>query len=147
MFLLKTELDDSKKIKTEFLKIYGFNFFTIQKLCKYLGLSPIGNVKELTIKHLNLINTWVSKNNILINDDVKKLFLDNKKKFILIKCYKGFRHEEGLPVRGQRTRTNSKTQKRLNNVLIKKKSITKKKIQIKKKSITKKKIQIKKNDF
>ena len=75
---------------------------------------------------------------------MKKLFLDNKKKFILIKCYKGFRHEEGLPVRGQRTRTNSKTQKRLNNVLIKKKSITKKKIQIKKKSITKKKIQIKK---
>jgi len=142
MFLLKTELNDSKKIKTEFLKIYGFNFFIIQKLCKYLGLNPISNVKELTIKHLNLINTWVSKNNILINDDIKKLFLDNKKKFILIKCYKGFRHEEGLPVRGQRTRTNSKTQKRLNNVIIKKKPIIKKKI-VKKKSPIKK-IQVKK---
>ena len=147
MFLLKTELNVNKKIKTELLNVYGFNFYHINKLCKYLGLNPVSNVKELTIKHFSIINNWVSKNNILVNDDIKKLFLDNKKKFILIKCYKGFRHEEGLPVRGQRTRTNSKTQKRLNNVLIKKKSITKK--IVKKNPKLKKKVQVKKkkNDF
>lgn len=141
MFLLKTELNNNKKIKTEFLKIYGFNYFTIQKLCKYLGLNPISNVNELREKHLSLIDNWVSKNNILVNDDIKKLFVDNKKRLIFIKCYKGFRHEEGLPVRGQRTRTNSKTQKRLNNVLIKKKILTKKNI---KKKVLNKKIQVKK---
>ena len=141
MFLLKTELNVNKKIKTEFLNIYGFNFYTINKLCKYLGLNPVSNVKELTVKHFSIINNWVSKNNILVNDDIKKLFLDAKKKLILIKCYKGFRHEEGLPVRGQRTRTNSKTQKRLNNVLIKKKIVTKK--ILKKKSQIKNKVQIK----
>jgi len=136
MFILKTELNENKKIKTELRKIYGLNFFLIQKICQDLGLNHLSLLKNLQSKHLGLINNWVTKNNILLNEDLKKLSTDSKKNLIFIKCYKGFRHEEGLPVRGQRTRTNSKTQKRLNGVFSKKKVIKKK--VIKKKVIKKK---------
>lgn len=121
MFLLKTNLNDSKKIISELKKIYGFNFFTIKKLCIELGLNNLSCLKDLQLKHLRLINNWVIKNNIFLNDDLKKFNEDNKKKLIRIKCYKGFRHEECLPVRGQRTRTNAKTQKKLNNFNLKNK--------------------------
>jgi small subunit ribosomal protein S13 len=119
MFLLKTDLNNNNKILLEFKKIYGFNFFTIKKLCGELGLNNLSYLKDLKLKHLGLINNWVIKNNIVLNDDLKKFNQDNKKKLIRIKCYKGFRHEECLPVRGQRTRTNARTQKKSNNYNLK----------------------------
>jgi small subunit ribosomal protein S13 len=123
MFLLKTELNSSKKIKTELKKIYGLNSFLINKLCKDLGFNSSSSLKELKTSHVAFIQNWVISNNIVINDDLKKIIFDNKKKLISLKCYKGFRHEEGLPTRGQRTRTNAKTQKHLS--IFKKKLILK----------------------
>lgn len=124
MFLLKTELNINKKIKTELKRVYGFNSFLIDKLCKDLGLNSSIVLKELKTSHFAFIQNWVTVNNILINEDLKKFVFDNKKNLISLKCYKGFRHEEGLPTRGQRTRTNAKTQKRLSS--FKKNSIFKK---------------------
>lgn len=132
MFLLKNELNENKNIRSELKKIYGLNFFLIQKLSDDLGLNLYSLLKDLNLKHLSLINHWITENNLLINDDLKKFNYDNKKKLIRIKCYKGFRHEENLPVRGQRTQTNARTQKRLSGFLekntIKKNKIVKKKV-------------------
>ena len=95
-------------------------------------------LKELNLKHLSLINDWIIDNNVIINDDLKKLNYDNKKRLITIKCYKGFRHEENLPVRGQRTQTNARTQKRLRGFLDK--NVIKKTKPTKKKTLKNKKI-------
>lgn len=133
MFLLKTELNISKNIKTELKKIHGLNSFLIDKLCKDLGLNSSSILKELKTSHIIYIQNWVTSNNLVINDDLKKLIFDHKKKLIFLKCYRGFRHEEGLPTRGQRTRTNAKTQKRFS--IFKKKLVLK---NITKKSLSKK---------
>jgi small subunit ribosomal protein S13 len=133
MFLLKTELNINKNIKTELKKIYGLNSFLIDKLCKDLGLNSSSILKELKTSHIVYIQNWVTSNNLVINDDLKKLIFDNKKKLIFLKCYRGFRHEEGLPTRGQRTRTNARTQKRFS--IFKKKLVLK---NITKKSLSKK---------
>jgi len=144
MFLLRNELNDNKSIKTELRKVYGLNFFFIERLCKEVGINNSILIKELNLKHLSLINNWIIKNNIILNDDLRKLKSDNKQKLINIKCYRGFRHELNLPVRGQRTRTNGRTQKRINGIIIKKiklkNKLSQKKIiqKLKKKQKTKK---------
>jgi small subunit ribosomal protein S13 len=117
MYLLRNELNDNKSLRTELKKVYGLSFFLIKRLCNNLGLNSSTLLKELNFKHFNLINRWIIKNNIIINDDLKKLRLDSKQKLIAIKSYKGFRFESNLPVRGQRTKSNGRTQKRINGVL------------------------------
>jgi small subunit ribosomal protein S13 len=127
MFLLRTELNENKIIKTELKKVYGLNSFLIQKICNKFGLNITSVLKHLNLKHLNLLNNFLIKNNIILNDDLKNFKNNNKKNLISIKCYKGFRHEKGLPVRGQRTKTNARTQKRLNGFSLKKKFFKKNK--------------------
>lgn len=123
MFFLKTELNEKKKIKTELRKIYGLNSFFIEKLCKDIGLNDLSLVEDLSMFHLGLIEQWIFSRNLLLNDDLRKYNLDKKEGLISIKCYRGLRNAEGLPVRGQRTKSNGKTQKRLSGFFIKKKSL------------------------
>lgn len=140
MFFLKTELNEKKKIKTEFKKIYGLNSFFIEKLCKDIGLNELSLVEDLSRFHLGLIEQWILSKNLLLNDELRKYNLDKKEGLVAIKCYRGLRNAEGLPVRGQRTKSNAKTQKRLSGFLIKKKSlkVLKKVAKVSKKKVKKK---------
>ena len=118
MFLLKTDLNINKRVKVGLKEVYGFNFSLIQKLCNELGINSSSLLSELKLYHFGMITRWAAKNGVVVSDDLKKFNYDNKKRLILIRCYKGFRHESGLPVRGQRTRDNAKTQKRLHGDLL-----------------------------
>jgi small subunit ribosomal protein S13 len=138
MYLLKTNILPKNKFLTGLKKVYGLNNSTILKICKSLGFNSTIFFNKLSQKHINLILQWISKNNIILNDDLKKNIEDNKNSLINIKLYRGIRHKEGLPTRGQRTHTNSKTQKRLSLHLPKKKiDKIKKNTKIQKKKIKK----------
>ena len=97
-------------------------------------------VEDLSRFHLGLIEQWILSKNLLLNDELRKYNLDKKEGLVAIKCYRGLRNAEGLPVRGQRTKSNAKTQKRLSGFLIKKKSlkVLKKVAKFSKKKIKKK---------
>jgi len=82
--------------------------------CKKLGISKNFKVFELTEEQkFNLIKL-IDSSGILINSDLKRFLLNKKKKLINIKSYKGLRKLKGFPVRGQRTRSNAKTAKKIN---------------------------------
>jgi small subunit ribosomal protein S13 len=129
MFLLRTNINPKHNLYAGLKKIYGLNSFYILKLCQDLGFNPILKFKDLQKSQLGLITKWVNEQNILLKEDLQKLVLDNKKKLISMKSYRGYRHKEGLPTRGQRTHTNAQTQRRLSSFKSKKlnvKSIKKK---------------------
>ena len=138
MFLLKTNIPLTNKLRTGLKKIYGFNDFFIYKMCKEIGLNPSLSFKNLKKSQIGLLLKWVNENNLLINDELKKNQLDNKNRLITIKSYRGLRHKNGLPTRGQRTHTNRKPQRRL-VIEFKKKEKQQKKQQQKKNNNNKKK--------
>lgn len=104
---------NSKKIIYSLIEIYGINIYQSKKICKYIGINPTINIKKIKNYHLNKLKIFIKKNMIIDH------FLKKKKKNYLnylleIKNLKGIRNYFGLPNRGQRTHSNSKTIKRLN---------------------------------
>ena len=82
--------------------------------CKKLGISKNFKVFELTEEQkFNLIKL-IENSGLFINSDLKRYLLNKKKNLINIKSYKGLRKLQGFPVRGQRTRSNAKTAKKIN---------------------------------
>lgn len=120
MFLLRTNINPKQNLLSGLKRVYGLNHALIYKLCQELGLNTSLKFKDIKKSQLGLITKWVDEKNILIKDDLQKLILDNKKQFVNIKSYRGFRHKEGLPTRGQRTHTNARTQRKLTSFKSKK---------------------------
>jgi small subunit ribosomal protein S13 len=85
---------------------------TTIKLCKRLNVENNVKFKELPLHSYKILKFWLRKNAKKIKN-VKLIQKKYIKNLIKINCYKGFRHINGLPVRGQRTHSNSKTKKRL----------------------------------
>lgn len=89
--------------------IYGIGRTTAQKICSAAGIPFDRKVKELTDADLEKIRDEVGK--ITIEGDLRRELSMNIKRLMDIGCYRGFRHRRGLPMRGQRTRTNARTRK------------------------------------
>lgn len=89
--------------------IYGIGRTTAQKVCTNAGIPFNKKVKELTDSDLEKIRDEVGK--LTIEGDLRRELSMNIKRLMDIGCYRGFRHRRGLPVRGQRTRTNARTRK------------------------------------
>ena len=89
--------------------IYGIGRTTAQKICSAAGIPFNKKIKELTDTDLEKIRDEVGK--ITIEGDLRRELSMNIKRLMDIGCYRGFRHRRGLPVRGQRTKTNARTRK------------------------------------
>jgi small subunit ribosomal protein S13 len=89
--------------------IYGIGRTTAQKICESCGISYDKKVKDLTDSDLVKIRDEVGR--LTIEGDLRREISINIKRLMDLGCYRGFRHRRGLPVRGQRTRTNSRTRK------------------------------------
>jgi small subunit ribosomal protein S13 len=89
--------------------IYGIGRTTAQQVCKNAGIPFDKKVKELSDSDLEKIRDEVGK--LTIEGDLRRELSMNIKRLMDIGCYRGFRHRRGLPVRGQRTRTNARTRK------------------------------------
>jgi len=89
--------------------IYGIGRTTAQKICKNVGIEYSKKVKDLTDSDLEKIRDEIAK--ITIEGDLRRETSINIKRLMDLGCYRGMRHRRGLPVRGQRTRTNARTRK------------------------------------
>lgn len=104
------DLPKNKRVEIGLTYIYGIGLSTSKKILEQLEINPNIHIKDLDD------NQIISIRNILSNDyqlegDLKRLESLNIKRLIDISCYKGRRHRMGLPLRGQRTRTNARTRR------------------------------------
>jgi small subunit ribosomal protein S13 len=107
--ILDTELKKDKTVYLSLTKILGINFSISRKICKRLGFSSYMLVKDLNKDQINSILSTISKLKLKTSNNLKKKLSLDKKILIDIKSYRGNRLINKLPVRGQRTHTNSKT--------------------------------------
>lgn len=89
--------------------IYGIGRTTAQKICTAAGIPFNKKIKELTDGDLEKLREEVGK--LTIEGDLRRELSMNIKRLMDLGCYRGFRHRRGLPLRGQRTRTNARTRK------------------------------------
>ena len=89
--------------------IYGIGRPTAQKICEAVGIAYSKKIKDLSDGDLEKIREEIGK--LTIEGDLRRETTMNIKRLMDIGCYRGFRHRRGLPMRGQRTRTNARTRK------------------------------------
>jgi small subunit ribosomal protein S13 len=89
--------------------IYGIGRTTAQKICQAAGVPLNKKIKDLNDSELEKIRDEIGK--ITIEGDLRRELSISIKRLMDLGCYRGFRHRRGLPVRGQRTRTNARTRK------------------------------------
>nr|QYC61810.1 ribosomal protein S13 [Paralia sulcata] len=112
-YLLETELPNKASIPFALKKIYGIGKFNSINLCKKLGFSKNLKISDLTVEQKNKLIKLINESKFLINSDLRRVKNTNKKKLVEIKLYRGIRRIKGFPVRGQRTRSNAKTAKKI----------------------------------
>ncbi len=89
--------------------IYGIGRTTAQKICDAAGVAYTKKIKDLSDADLEKIREEIGK--LTIEGDLRREMSINIKRLMDLGCYRGMRHRRGLPVRGQRTRTNARTRK------------------------------------
>ena len=89
--------------------IYGIGRTTAQQICDRTGIAYSKKIKDLNDSDLEKIRDEIGK--ITIEGDLRRETSINIKRLMDLGCYRGMRHRRGLPVRGQRTRTNARTRK------------------------------------
>ena len=90
--------------------IYGIGRTSARGICEVLNIEPRKRSHELTEDELSRIAAYIDKN-FIIEGELRRLEAANISRLRQINCYRGIRHRRGLPVRGQRTRTNARTRK------------------------------------
>lgn len=103
----------NKNIYVFLQSYYGINAKSSLFICSNLGFNPKSKVSKLNEIELTKIQYFLEQN-FMLNNDLKQEVKNNILTLIKVKSYKGKRHHLGLPVRGQRTKSNSKTRKKLN---------------------------------
>jgi small subunit ribosomal protein S13 len=101
-------IPDNKRIEISLTYIYGVGKNTAGDVLTELKIDKDKRVKDLTEEEQNSIRSYVEKK-IKIEGDLKLEVRDNVKRLKEVGCYRGVRHQRGLPVRGQRTKTNNRT--------------------------------------
>jgi small subunit ribosomal protein S13 len=101
-------IPQEKRIEVALTYIYGIGKSSASKILRALKINPDTRAKNLTADEENKIREYI-KNNFKVEGDLKREVLGNIKRLKEIKTYRGIRHEKHLPVRGQRTKTNSRT--------------------------------------
>lgn len=91
------------------MSIYGVGRTTAQKLCVKSGVPLNRKIKDLTDTDLERLREEIGR--LTIEGDLRREMSINIKRLMDLGCYRGFRHRRGLPVRGQRTKTNARTRK------------------------------------
>ncbi len=104
------EIPDNKRVEIALTYIYGIGRSTSQKILTETGISWDKRVKDLTDEELARIRDYIDRN-LIVEGDLRRKVAEDIKRLIDIRCYRGLRHLRGLPVRGQRTRTNARTRK------------------------------------
>jgi small subunit ribosomal protein S13 len=104
------DIPNDKRVAISLTYIYGVGRPTANKILKRAEINPDTRVKDLTEQEISRIRE-VLEGNYVVEGDLRRELSMNIKRLMDIGTYRGLRHRRGLPVRGQRTRTNSRTRK------------------------------------
>jgi len=104
------DLPRSKRIEVGLTYIYGIGPTRAHAILDGTQVNPDTRVKDLTENEVSLLRDYIGKN-YKVEGDLRRDVQMNIKRLVEIGCYRGQRHRRSLPVRGQRTRTNSRTRK------------------------------------
>jgi small subunit ribosomal protein S13 len=118
------ELPKDKRIVVGLTYIYGIGRTSSEKILKRAGVDENIRVKNLNDSQESSIRKAMEEGYVLEGDLRSEIQL-NIKRLMDIGCYRGLRHRKGLPVRGQRTRTNARTRKGVKKTVANKKKVTK----------------------
>ena len=115
------DLPREKRIEIGLTYIYGIGLTSSQKILKEAGVNPDTRVKDLTDDEV--ANLRKAMEGLKVEGDLRREVALNIKRLTEIGCYRGIRHRRGLPVRGQRTKTNARTRKGPRKVVANKKGV------------------------
>lgn len=104
------DLAAGKKVGIALTYIYGIGKSNYKMICRVARVSEDKKVKDLTESEILAIQKAIN-DNLVVEGDLRREVSTNIRRLMEINCYRGVRHKRGLPVRGQRTRTNARTRK------------------------------------
>ena len=105
------DLPREKRVEIGLTYIYGIGRTTASKICAETNINPDTRVKDLTEDEVDAIRKYIDEAHLMIEGDLRRERNQNVKRLMDIGCNRGLRHRKGLPVRGQRTKTNARTRK------------------------------------
>lgn len=104
------DLPREKRVEVALTYIFGIGRPTSQKILAATGVDVNTRVRDLTEDEVSKLRDYIDKN-VKVEGDLRREISLNIKRLIEIGCFRGIRHRRGLPVRGQRTKTNARTRK------------------------------------
>ena len=104
------DIPNSKRVEIALTYIYGIGKSSAGKILAKTGINPDTRAKDLTEEEIAKLRDEI-ENEYTVEGDLRRDVALNIKRMVEINCYRGIRHRKGLPVRGQRTKTNARTRK------------------------------------
>lgn len=104
------DIPDNKRLEISLMYIFGIGRALSQQICEKLSLDPNMRAHKLTQDDIARINALL-QSEFVVEGDLRRQIQNNIKRLVSIHSYRGLRHRLGLPVRGQRSRTNARTRK------------------------------------
>ena len=104
------DLPREKRVEIGLTYIFGIGRKTAQQILASTGVNPDIRVKDLSEEDVSKLRDYID-HNLHVEGDLRREVALNIKRMVEIGCYRGVRHRKGLPVRGQRTKTNARTRK------------------------------------
>lgn len=108
--IIGIDIPENKRLEVSMTYIYGVGRYLSNEIISRLGLNPNMRAKELSEDDVARINTLLQAE-YMVEGDLRRQIQNNIKRLISIHSYRGLRHRNSLPVRGQRTRSNARTRK------------------------------------
>ena len=105
------DLPKEKRVEIGLTYVYGIGRKSANDILAKAGVNPDTRVKDLTDDEEAKIREVIDKDGYVVEGDLRRMVALNIKRLVEINCYRGQRHRKGLPVRGQRTKTNARTRK------------------------------------
>ena len=105
------DLPNSKRVEYGLTAIQGIGVTRSREILRAAGVDFDTRIKDLTEEQVGKIASQITAQKLIVEGDLRRETSLNIKRLVDINCYRGIRHRKGLPVRGQRTKTNARTRK------------------------------------
>lgn len=116
LYIFETEISENKSVFSGIRKIYGLGAYYANLICKKAGFSLNFKCRDLSKKQIGNLIQVVESLELDLSSDLKRKKIVFLNKLVSIKSFRGLRRIQGLPVRGQRTRSNARSAKKLRSV-------------------------------
>lgn len=109
--IMGVDIPKEKRIDIALTYLYGISRIQSYRILNQAQIDPSNRAKDLSEEEISRITTTIQKSNFKIEGDLRRQISQDIRRLIDINSWRGLRHRRGLPVRGQRTRTNARTRK------------------------------------